>query len=68
MREEMLRINEARRNEDLLLKIGIHEGLYLAVTMNNIQDYVGQTVNVASRDQGLASSQCNFCDQASGQR
>ena len=56
----MLRINEARRNEDLLLKIGIHEGLCLAVTMNNIQDYFGQTVNVASRVQGLASHSAIF--------
>jgi class 3 adenylate cyclase len=56
MREEMARINAERRNEDLLLKIGIHEGPCLAVMMNNIQDYFGQTVNVAARVQGLASS------------
>jgi class 3 adenylate cyclase len=60
MREEMLRINEECQNEDLLLKIGIHEGPCLAVTMNNIQDYFGQTVNVASRVQGLASSRAIF--------
>jgi class 3 adenylate cyclase len=60
MREEMSRINEERQNEDLLLKIGIHEGPCLAVTMNNIQDYFGQTVNVASRVQGLASSRAIF--------
>ena len=47
MRKAMTRINDERRNEDLLLKIGIHEGPCLAVTMNNIQDYFGQTVNVA---------------------
>lgn len=57
MRQEMTRINTERQNEDLLLKIGIHEGPCLAVTMNNIQDYFGQTVNVAARVQGLASSQ-----------
>ena len=56
MREEMARINTERNNEDLLLKIGIHEGPCLAVTLNNNQDYFGQTVNMAARVQGLASS------------
>jgi class 3 adenylate cyclase len=60
MCEEMARINAKRQNEDLLLKIGIHEGPCLAVTMNNIQDYFGQTVNVAARVQGLASSRAIF--------
>ncbi len=56
MREEMARINAEHNNEDLLLKIGIHEGPCLAVTLNNNQDYFGQTVNMAARVQGLASS------------
>jgi len=56
MREEMARINSERNNEDLLLKIGIHEGPCLAVTLNDHQDYFGQTVNMAARVQGLASS------------
>jgi class 3 adenylate cyclase len=60
MREEMTRINTERQNEDLLVKIGIHEGPCLAVMMNNIQDYFGQTVNVAARVQGLASSRAIF--------
>jgi len=60
MREAMGRINDERRNEDLLLKIGIHEGPCLAVTLNNSQDYFGQTVNVAARVQGLASSRAIF--------
>ncbi len=60
MREEMARINAERRNEDLLLKIGIHEGPCLAVTLNNSQDYFGQTVNMAARVQGLASSRAIF--------
>ena len=46
--------------EDLLLKIGIHEGPCLAVTLNERQDYFGQTVNIASRVQGLADSQSIF--------
>ena len=49
-------MNEERQNDDLLLKIGIHEGPCLAVTLNDRQDYFGQTVNIASRVQCLAVS------------
>jgi class 3 adenylate cyclase len=63
MREAMARINAERQNEDLLLKIGIHEGPCLAVMLNNSQDYFGQTVNVAARVQGLASSRAIFVTQ-----
>ena len=56
MREAMRDLNEEHEREDLLLKIGIHEGPCLAVTMNERQDYFGQTVNIASRVQGLATS------------
>src|SRR6266850_1734015 len=38
------------------LEIGIHEGPCLAVSLNERQDYFGQTVNIASRVQGLATS------------
>jgi class 3 adenylate cyclase len=57
MREAMLALNAERGSEDLLLKIGIHEGPCLAVSMNDRQDYFGQTVNIASRVQGLAEPQ-----------
>jgi class 3 adenylate cyclase len=57
MREEMRRLNAERGREDLLLKIGIHEGPCLAVTLNDRQDYFGQTVNIASRVQDLADAQ-----------
>jgi class 3 adenylate cyclase len=60
MREAMRRLNDERGREDLLLKIGIHEGPCLAVTLNERQDYFGQTVNIASRVQGLAGSQAIF--------
>ena len=56
MREAMGKLNEDRKSEELLLKIGIHEGPCLAVTLNDRQDYFGQTVNIASRVQGLAVS------------
>ncbi len=54
MREAMREINEARGSEDLALNIGLHEGPCLAVMLDDRQDYFGQTVNVASRVQGLA--------------
>lgn len=54
MRDAMRKLNVARGRDDLLLKIGIHEGPCLAVTLNERQDYFGQTVNIASRVQGLA--------------
>jgi class 3 adenylate cyclase len=61
MREAMLSLNEERtRDDDLLLKIGIHEGPCLAVMLNERQDYFGQTVNIASRVQHLASSQAIY--------
>jgi class 3 adenylate cyclase len=53
-------LNEERGSEDLLLKIGIHEGPCLAVMLNERQDYFGQTVNVAARVQGLAVSRAIF--------
>ena len=34
----------------------IHEGSCLAVTLNDEQDYFGQTVNIAPRVQGVAAS------------
>ena len=54
MREAMREINEARGGEDLALNIGLHAGPCLAVMLDDRQDYFGQTVNIASRVQGLA--------------
>ena len=54
MREEMRKINDTLGSQDLALNIGLHEGPCLAVTLNDRQDYFGQTVNIASRVQGLA--------------
>ena len=56
IRAAMGDLNQRRHNEDMLLKIGIHEGPCLAVTLNDRQDYFGQTVNIASRVQALAVS------------
>jgi class 3 adenylate cyclase len=60
IREAMRALNAERAGEDLLLKIGIHEGPCLAVVLNDRQDYFGQTVNIASRVQGLAASRAIY--------
>jgi class 3 adenylate cyclase len=60
MRDAMQTLNEKSGREDLILKIGVHAGPCIAVTMNERQDYFGQTVNIASRVQGLATSQAIF--------
>jgi class 3 adenylate cyclase len=56
---EMLRAIEAfNRNiaDKLVLKIGIHTGHSIVVTLNDRLDYFGQTVNIAARVQGLADA------------
>src|SRR5258708_37159118 len=60
MRGDVGWIRDERKDEDLLLKIGIHEGPCLAVMLNDRQDYFGSTVNIASRVQGLADSRTIF--------
>ena len=64
MREAMRNLNDGRGREDLLLKIGIHEGPCLAVMLNDRQDYFGRTVNIAARVQDLADSRAIFATQA----
>ena len=54
MRAAMHEINQSRGAEDLALNIGLHEGPCLAVVLDERQDYFGQSVNIASRVQGLA--------------
>jgi class 3 adenylate cyclase len=60
MRRAMARLNAQRAAEDLVLKIGMHEGPCLAVVVNDRIDYFGQTVNIAARVQGLADSGAIF--------
>jgi len=57
MRAAMDALNAERGRNDLVVKIGIHEGPCLAVMLNERQDYFGQTVNIAARVQGLSTSQ-----------
>ena len=44
------------RTAALVLKVGIHKGAAIAVTLNDRLDYFGQTVNIAARVQGLADA------------
>jgi class 3 adenylate cyclase len=57
MRAAMDVLNARRGTQDLVVKIGIHEGPCLAVMLNERQDYFGQTVNIAARVQSLSTSQ-----------
>jgi class 3 adenylate cyclase len=54
MLRELRKLNQSSRHGGLILKIGIHRGAAIAVTLNNRIDYFGQTVNIASRVQGSA--------------
>lgn len=60
MREAMRALNARSGREDLVLKIGLHEGPCLAVSLNDRLDYFGQAVNIAARVQGLATSSSIF--------
>lgn len=56
MRAAMDELNRKRGTDDLIVKIGIHEGPCLAVMLNERQDYFGQTVNIAARVQSLSTA------------
>jgi class 3 adenylate cyclase len=47
-------LNRDRAQRDFILKIGVHRGASIAVTLNERLDYFGQTVNIAARVQNLA--------------
>jgi class 3 adenylate cyclase len=47
-------LNQSSQHGGLILKIGIHKGAAISVTLNNRIDYFGSTVNIASRVQGSA--------------
>ncbi len=56
MREEIAAFNRGRPDRELILKIGVHRGAAIAVTLNERLDYFGQTVNIAARVQHLADA------------
>jgi class 3 adenylate cyclase len=54
MTREVRRVS--RESAQLQLKVGVHTGPCIAVELNERLDYFGQTVNVASRVQGVAGA------------
>ena len=57
MLKELRQMNLSYRRGDLILKIGIHRGAAISVTLNERIDYFGQTVNIAARVQGSAGGE-----------
>lgn len=57
MLAEIKDFNRKLTSNDIILKIGIHHGPSIAVTLNERLDYFGQTVNIAARVQGLANAE-----------
>ena len=56
MRAQIARLNADAGGDLIGLKIGLHAGACLAVTLNDRLDYFGQTVNIAARVQALAGA------------
>jgi class 3 adenylate cyclase len=56
MRREIGSANRGAPDKELILKIGLHKGAVIAVTLNDRLDYFGQTVNIAARIQHLADA------------
>jgi class 3 adenylate cyclase len=56
MRDEIGAVNRGAAGRELVLKIGLHKGAVIAVTLNDRLDYFGQTVNIAARVQHLADA------------
>ena len=56
MRADIAGSNRGQPDRQLILKIGIHKGAAIAVTLNERLDYFGQTVNIAARMQHLAGA------------
>jgi class 3 adenylate cyclase len=57
MLKEIEAFNHENGDKEIILKVGIHRGASIAVTLNERLDYFGQTVNIAARVQGLADAE-----------
>ncbi|MAJ72431.1 adenylate/guanylate cyclase domain-containing protein, partial [Candidatus Poribacteria bacterium] len=55
--EDLNQFNRQHGGENIIIKIGVHKGSSIAVTLNDRLDYFGQTINVAARVQGLANAE-----------
>lgn len=51
---EVESFNAGRSDDGIVIKLGIHEGPSIAVTLNGRLDYFGSTVNMAARLQGTS--------------
>jgi class 3 adenylate cyclase len=56
MRKEIADFNRDKPDRELILKIGLHSGAAIAVTLNDRLDYFGPTANIAARVQSLADA------------
>lgn len=56
MRRAIAAFNAGKGDRGLVLKIGVHVGPAIAVTLNDRLDWFGQTVNIAARVQGLSGA------------
>ena len=56
MQRDIEALNEGHPDRALSLKIGLHRGAAVVVTLNDRLDYFGLSVNVAARVQALADS------------
>jgi class 3 adenylate cyclase len=56
MLQEIDGFNRDRGKREIVLKIGVHSGPSIAVTLNDRLDWFGQMVNIAARVQGLADA------------
>ncbi len=54
MLDEIEKFNQNQHRNELVLKIALHRGASIAVTLNDRIDYFGQTINTAARVQGAA--------------
>jgi class 3 adenylate cyclase len=56
MHAQIARFNAEAGNDLVGLKVGVHVGTCLAVTLNGRLDYFGQAVNIAARVQALSNA------------
>jgi class 3 adenylate cyclase len=56
MLQDMEAFNDRLPSREVVLKVGIHRGAAIAVTLNERLDYFGQTVNIAARVQSLSDA------------
>ena len=52
VQRQVATFNKALSGEDLVIKLGVHCGPCIAVTLNEQLDYFGSTINMAARLQG----------------